>query len=170
MTSPDNVEDLENYLRSAATDGNWYEVLEMYKQNKQLRTAKITVTGDTVLHMAVSSGRDYDVQEMVELVCGKISTLDYTWPPLLPSRDENDDEKKRVLGARDDNGNNTALHLAASKGNVEMYKKIISGLDPLLIAKHNYAGETPLFMAALHGNRETFLWLYYGYMGIPGVS
>ncbi|KAI9082918.1 hypothetical protein K1719_035061 [Acacia pycnantha] len=105
---------------------------------------------------------------MVDLVCGeRINEEDYNSPLLLPSRDENDYHIKLVLGAEDDEGN--PLHLAASMGNVEMCKKI-SGVDPLLIAKRNNASETPLFMAALHGHIKPFLWLYCGYMGIPGVS
>ncbi|KAI9110661.1 hypothetical protein K1719_018527 [Acacia pycnantha] len=163
MTSQDNVEDLENSLLRAATYDKWRKVLKMYEVKKQLRTAKITATGGTVLHKAVSSRKVRVVKIMVDLVCGeRINEQDNNSPLLLPY------DKKLVLGAEDDEGN-TPLHLAASMGNVEICKKI-SGVDPFIIAKRNNDGETPLFMAALHGKRKPFLWLYYRYTGIPRVS
>ncbi|KAI9110513.1 hypothetical protein K1719_018379 [Acacia pycnantha] len=145
MTSQDNVEDLENSLLSTVRYGGWRKILIMITANKQLRTAKVTVTGDTVLHMAVSCGRDHVVETLLDLVCGKRINKQDNKSPSLPSRDENDYHIKLVLGAKDDE-------------------------DPFLTAERNNAGETPLFMAALHGKRETFLWLYYRYTGIPGVS
>ncbi|XP_028789093.1 serine/threonine-protein phosphatase 6 regulatory ankyrin repeat subunit A-like [Neltuma alba] len=75
---------------------------------------------------------------------------------------------KAVLGAENDR-KNTPLHLAAIRGDVKMCRKMGDG-DPSLIARRNIDGETPLFLAALHGNKEAFLWLYYLYVGIHDVS
>ena len=68
-----------------------------------------------------------------------------------------------------DRNHHTPLHLAASMGNVEMCRKI-GGTDPSLIARRNVAGETPLFLAALNGRKQVFLWLHYQYMSHPGAS
>ncbi|KAI9110657.1 hypothetical protein K1719_018523 [Acacia pycnantha] len=50
--------------------------------------------------------------------------------------DENGDEKSLVFGAQND-------------------------IDSSIITRGNNDGETPLFLAALHGNKEAFLWLHH---------
>ncbi|XP_054813926.1 uncharacterized protein LOC129314502 [Prosopis cineraria] len=137
-------------LRSDAGKGMWAEVLETYKQERELRTAEITATGDTVLHMAVFNGEEKVVANMVDLVCAEQRV------------DRERNERRHVLGARNDR-KNTPLHLAATMGNVELCKKI-AGADPSLISRLNIAGETPLFLAALAGRKKAFLWLHYLYI------
>ncbi|XP_028753408.1 ankyrin repeat-containing protein ITN1-like [Neltuma alba] len=141
----------QEQLRSYARRGEWSKVFETYKQERTLRIAKITGTGDTLLHMAVSHGEEHVVAKMVDLLVQEES-----WNVNI------------ILGAENDR-KNTPLHLAAKRGSVEMCKKI-GGRDPLLIAKRNTVGETPIFLAALYGRRKAFLWLYYMYMGRPRVS
>ncbi|KAK4256081.1 hypothetical protein QN277_008994 [Acacia crassicarpa] len=151
MTSNDSVDE-ENILK-AAKDGKWRKVFKMYEEKKDLRTIKTPSTGDTVLHMAVSSADWYIVAWIVDLVCLKRSNEQEV--------DENGDEKKQVFGAVNKKGN-TPLHLAASasNGSFEMCKKV-GGADRSIITTGYNDGETPLFLAALHGNKEAFLWLHY---------
>ena len=54
---------------------------------------------------------------------------------------------------------NTPLHLAASIGNVRMCDCIAQEHIDLVGARNNVS-ETPLFLAALHGNKEAFLSLH----------
>ncbi|KAI9110464.1 hypothetical protein K1719_018330 [Acacia pycnantha] len=141
-------------LRSDAMRGRWSEVFETCKQNRFLYAEKITGTGDTVLHMAVSNGQEKLVANALKF---SVKGGD------LESRIVN-----IVLRAENDR-KNTPLHLAAVKGKVEMCKKI-GRTDPSLIARHNISGETPLFLAALYGRKEAFLWLHYLYMEFREVS
>ena len=53
----------------------------------------------------------------------------------------------------------TPLHLAASIGNVQMCN-CITAKDPNLVGVRNREAETPLFMAALHGQKDAFLFLH----------
>ncbi|XP_028753406.1 uncharacterized protein LOC114712996 [Neltuma alba] len=167
MNSNDIVhqEEVENLCKA----GKWAKVLKMYEEERDLRTAKITATGDTILHMAVHSKKEHVVESLVDIVCGgeKMNEQDKKQSASVSSVDENGDEKS-VLRVQNEKGD-TPLHLAASIGNAEICKKI-SGVDPSLIAIPNGNGETPLFMAGLDGNRKAFLWLHYRYMESPGVS
>ena len=146
-------------LREACNAFRWSEVLEMYKEKKELRIATInTWTGDTALHMAVSDGDEYVVKSMVNIVCGNIDGKDNESP--LTSADENGNEKKLVLEAKNSEGN-IPLHLAASKGNAEM-SKVLGHNDTASIAIRNMKGETPLFLAVVSGkSKKAFLWLYH---------
>ncbi|XP_028753378.1 serine/threonine-protein phosphatase 6 regulatory ankyrin repeat subunit C-like [Neltuma alba] len=149
----ENWKDTKNDLFRNAMENQWSEVFKTLEEDRGLRTAKVTATGDTVLHMAMYAlDETVVVAAMVDLVL----------------EDEESSERSYVLEAANVKGN-TPLHLAASIGNIEMCKKI-GGVNPSLIATRNEAGETPLFLAALHGQRKAFLWLHYLYMEIPGVS
>ncbi|XP_028789083.1 serine/threonine-protein phosphatase 6 regulatory ankyrin repeat subunit C [Neltuma alba] len=148
----ENWKDNKNDLFRNAMENQWSEVFKTLEEDRGLRTAKVTATGDTVLHMAMYAlDETVVVAAMVDLVL----------------EDEESSERSYVLEAANVKGN-TPLHLAASIGNIEMCKKI-GGVNPSLIAKRNKAGETPLFLAALHGHRKAFLWLHYQYME-TGVS
>ncbi|XP_028753387.1 uncharacterized protein LOC114712981 isoform X2 [Neltuma alba] len=141
-------------LRSDAMGGKWSEVLETCKQERALWTHEITGTGDTVLHMAVSSGKEKVVANMVKFLVEQDDVE--TW------------NRNTILGAKNDR-KTTPLHLAAIEGYVRMCRKI-GEADPSLIARRNIAGETPLFLAALNGHKIAFLWLHYLYVGSHGVS
>ncbi|XP_028789085.1 ankyrin repeat and sterile alpha motif domain-containing protein 1B-like [Neltuma alba] len=162
-------EEIVKKIRRNAMRGKWQEVFETYKQERALRTAKITGTGDTILHMAVSNGQAKLVADVVELL-----VLEENNPPqnnvvvIMEGERGESQNMDIVLGVENDE-KNTPLHLAARRGNVEMCKKIGSRV-PSLIARRNISGETPLFLAAVYGRREAFLWLHYQYMGSPGVS
>ncbi|XP_028789096.1 uncharacterized protein LOC114745120 isoform X2 [Neltuma alba] len=149
--------------------GKWSEAFERCKQERALWTAKITGTGDTVLHMAVSSGEEKVVANMVEFLVEQEKSFPQN--DVVVTMDEDDGETwnmNTVLSAENDR-KNTPLHLAAIEGSVEMSRKI-GGTDRSLIARRNIAGETPLFLAALNGRKKAFLWLHYLYVGSHGVS
>ncbi|XP_028753405.1 serine/threonine-protein phosphatase 6 regulatory ankyrin repeat subunit A-like [Neltuma alba] len=156
-------------LHSDAMGGKWSEAFERCKQERALWTAQITGTGDTVLHMAVSSGEEKVVANMVEFLVEQEKSFPQNG--VVVTMDEDDEETwnmNTVLGAENDR-KNTPLHLAAIEGSVEMCRKI-GGTDRSLIAHRNIAGETPLFLAALNGHKKAFLWLHYLYVGSHEVS
>ncbi|KAI9070555.1 hypothetical protein K1719_047482 [Acacia pycnantha] len=152
----DKVED----LRRDAENDEWLKVIQAYKQESTLRTAKITPTGDTVLHMAVSNGVENIVADMVDFLVQeeKSTTQDI----------ESRRNKKIFLGVENDR-KDTPLHLAGAMGNDRICEKI-GRTDPSLIASRNINGETPLFLAAFYGWRRSFLWLHYLYKQSHEVS
>ena len=132
-----------------AMQGEWAKAKKLYQKNPWLRSEKITVDGNTALHLAVQDRNDKVVEEMVKLVSFK----------------QSDD----VLKSQNKQGN-TPLHLSASIGNVSMcncflskYKDMLSvinkeGENPLLSVLNN-EGENPLFLAARFGHIKAFLCL-----------
>ncbi|KAK1554607.1 hypothetical protein Q3G72_014638 [Acer saccharum] len=123
-------------LFERAMRGKWVEFVEAYKTNPDIREARITKSGHTALHIAVSYGKIHVVMELVESL-GKTAT--------------------NVLEIENDYGN-TVLHLAATLGNVDICHCIASK-QPNLIASRNKDDETPLFLAAHHGKKDAFLCL-----------
>ena len=116
-----------------AMQGKWAYAKKLYQENLWLRAEKITVDGDTALHLAVKDRKDRVVEEMVELV-----SLD-------------------VLKLKNKKGN-TPLHLSASIGKASMCKCFISKCKDLLSIR-NEEGENPLFVAARFGKIKAFLCL-----------
>ncbi|KAK7306461.1 hypothetical protein VNO77_44402 [Canavalia gladiata] len=120
--------------------GKWKKIVEMYKNDKKAQKAKITRSGDTALHIAVIDGQDDVVQQLVELICL---------------------ECKDALRIENERGN-TALHFAASMGSVRMCECIASAdSEGSLLNTRNVDGETPLFLAAMHGRKDAFISLHY---------
>ncbi|WVY93993.1 hypothetical protein V8G54_033081 [Vigna mungo] len=119
--------------------GKWDEVVEMYKKDKKVHTARITTAGETALQLALTDGEDAVVHQLVALICFH--------------------ERKEALGIQNERGN-TALHMAALTGSVRMCECIASA-EASLLSVRNVDGETPLFLAALHGRKEAFLYLHY---------
>ncbi|KAG5113735.1 hypothetical protein JHK82_037004 [Glycine max] len=138
-TEDDRVsEDMENTskrLFKLCMKGEWGKVVETYSKDKKVHTAKITRTGDTALHIAVIDGQYDVVRQLVRLI---------------------PEEALRIQNER----KNTALHLAASMGSVGMCECIASS-EPSLLNMRNLDGETPLFLAALHGRKHVFLCLHH---------
>lgn len=125
-----------------AMRGKWKEVVEMFKKEEWIQNAPITRSGDTVLHVAAWEGKDDVVDQMLQ-------HLDQT----------HQDNLKKVLETKNQR-DNTALHIAASMGNVRMCH-LIASKDPSLVDCRNVDGETPLFLAALNGQKQSFLSLHY---------
>ncbi|KAH0978357.1 hypothetical protein GBA52_028076 [Prunus armeniaca] len=134
-----DTEKLKKYLFQIAMKSQWEEVVRTYRLNPKAHKAKITRTGDTALHIAVSDRQEDHVEELVKLI-----THD---KPL---------ERQNERG-------NTPLHFAASMGNVRMCA-CIAERHPLLVGAPNDDNETPLFLAALHGKKDAFLCLHNIYI------
>ncbi|KAE8009775.1 hypothetical protein FH972_006191 [Carpinus fangiana] len=126
-------ESIRNVLFHMARTDKWDEVVNIYKWTPLAHKAKITKSGDTALHIAVSQGNE----EIVEQLVGS--------------------EGKEALKIKNEQGN-TALHVAASMGSVGMCR-CIAQVDKSLVGVRNEDGETPFFVAAAHGKKEAFLCL-----------
>ena len=126
---------IKTCLFENAMQGKWKDVIEMYKNNKKAHQAKITVLGDTALHIAILDGKETEVVKLVDQI--------------------GEDLNSRMIK---NNMGNTPLHLAASIGNVGMCKCIVDGNERLVGAR-NRKNETPLFLAAQQGKKEAFLCL-----------
>ncbi|XP_051124849.1 uncharacterized protein LOC127247155 [Andrographis paniculata] len=118
----------------------WREVAEIYRRQPAAHTAKLTKSEETALHIAVSSyhskhpSSSAHVEEMIDLVEGQVFTM------------------QNVKG-------DTPLHLAAAVGWVSVCARI-AAKNRELIHIRNENGETPLFVAAHHGNLQSFLCLH----------
>ena len=109
----------------------WEKFVDIYKKHPSIRTAKLTASKETALHIAVSEGKEDIVKRLVEVI-----------------------ENPIILSMQDDEGN-TPLHLAAMIGNVGICKCIVQKNEEPL-DYHNDKGDTPLFLAALRGQKKCF--------------
>ncbi|XP_028758447.1 uncharacterized protein LOC114717476 [Neltuma alba] len=137
------LESIKKELFTFAMKGRWEQVMKMYQDEPRAHRAKITRSGDTALHLAVSEAKDKVVEEMVRSVSSH-------W---------DEDQLKKVLQTDNIRGN-TALHLAATMGDVRKCE-IIAKVEPSLVDCRNGDGETPLFLAAHFGKTKAFLCLHY---------
>ncbi|XP_058084571.1 uncharacterized protein LOC131232356 [Magnolia sinica] len=131
-------EDTIKYMFKNAMNENWEEVVRVCKDNPRAQEAKITRSGDTALHVAIYSGREATAIELVNLIAHK--------------------DLERILGMKNDQGN-IALHLAATVEMAEMCVCMARKV-PTLVKSRNNNGETPLFLAVLHGKKKTFISLH----------
>ncbi|KAK2648408.1 hypothetical protein Ddye_015897 [Dipteronia dyeriana] len=125
-----------------AMKGEWGEVVQIYSDNPSIHKAKITRSGGTALHIAVSDGKEDIVKKLLDLIKDKSPTA-----------------AQEVLRMGDEIGN-TPLHTAAMLGNVKMCR-CIAVLDKSLIGVRNQDSETPFFLAASHGHKDAFLCLHF---------
>ncbi|KAK9945240.1 hypothetical protein M0R45_010765 [Rubus argutus] len=131
-TDSDNI---KKYLFKIGMKSQWKEVVQVYRNDEWAHKAKITRSGDTALHIAVSDCQEKWVAELVNLVAI---------------------EDLRIQNER----GNTPLHLSAAMGNVGMCK-YIAQKDPSLVGIPNKDKETPLFLASVQGKKDAFLCLHY---------
>ncbi|GFP98332.1 serine/threonine-protein phosphatase 6 regulatory ankyrin repeat subunit a [Phtheirospermum japonicum] len=128
----------------------WDKVIEIYKNDEGARSAKLTKSEQTALHVAVSS---YNPESS--------SSNDGYCEKMIESIPEKD--FRLILSMADDKGN-TPLHLAAAVGWEAICECIASkDRDRDLIGIRNSTNETPLFVAAQHGKRGAFLCLHEMY-------
>ncbi|XXG52120.1 hypothetical protein AAC387_Pa03g0517 [Persea americana] len=126
-------------------NGNWESVLDIYMENKEnIQTASITSSKETVLHIAISDNRSDMAKRLVGIV----------------------GDGNMIKQMSNDQGNNP-LHLAASLGQADMCMLMVDR-DLELIMSRNMDGETPLFLAALHGRKEAFYTLHYKWSSNKG--
>ncbi|TXG63711.1 hypothetical protein EZV62_010705 [Acer yangbiense] len=124
-----------------AMKGNWDEVVKIYSNNPSIHKAKITRSGGTALHIAVSDGKEDIVKKLLNKIVDNSLT-----------------DAQEVLRMGDEI-ENTPLHTAAMLGNVMMCE-CIAEVDKTLIGARNKDSETPFFMAASHGHKHAFLCLH----------
>ncbi|CAN6561254.1 unnamed protein product [Malus baccata var. baccata] len=137
-----DTEKMKKYLFQVAMQSKWEEVVRTYKFNKKACGAKITKSGDTALHVAVSDGQDEHVEELVKLITA---------------------EECKIQNER----GNTPLHIAAWMGNVTMCSCLANG-HPSLVTTFNVDNETPLFLAAVYGKKDAFLCMHHIYIPTLG--
>lgn len=127
-------EEIKITLFQDAMKSNWKEVIKTYKDNKDSHTATITNSGDTALHIAISSGEESVVEDLVAILkCeANLGAL----------------ETQNELG-------NTPLHLAAYLGNAKMCR-CIANCNSKLMGIRNDDHETPFFLAVRHGRKDAF--------------
>ncbi|KAF5445777.1 hypothetical protein F2P56_034802 [Juglans regia] len=130
-------------LLKKAMMGQWNEVVEIYKKEAWTHKEKITRSGETALHIAVSDGQKEIVKELIEVI---------------KSQTDDQNHAKEAVSVENKQGN-TALHLAASKKEPSMCKSIAE-VNSSLVGCRNHEGETPFFLAAFHGKKRAFLCLH----------
>ncbi|XP_038718185.1 ankyrin repeat-containing protein ITN1-like [Tripterygium wilfordii] len=137
--APVEDENISKTLFQFAMKREWDNVVELCKKQEGALDKQVTKSGDTALHIAVSDSREGVVKQLV----GLIKKKSYPSDSLRNTNDEG----------------NTVLHTAAKLGSVTMCKDIAKA-DATLVFTVNQEGETPLFLAAHHRNKEAFIWLY----------
>ncbi|XP_059658112.1 ankyrin repeat-containing protein At5g02620-like [Cornus florida] len=129
-------ESKETYLLTNARKGAWTEVVKLYKEHPEVHKLKVYTSGDTMLHIAVSEGKQSVVDGLVWALSANVE----------------------ALKVKNEEGN-TPLHVAASLG-LDRMCDCIASKDSELIGVRNNKGETPFFLAAQRGNRDAFLRLH----------
>lgn len=123
-------------LFNNAMEGKWDKVVKIYQDVPWSSKEKITTSGETALHIAISDCKEDVVEKLLETVIGISADV------------------LRIQNAK----GNTPLHLAASIGNVSMCRTI-AGRYPEALRVRNEELETPLFLAARHGKIKVFFCL-----------
>ncbi|XP_060676319.1 uncharacterized protein LOC125420581 [Ziziphus jujuba] len=121
--------------------GKWKQVIHIYAAESKTHEVKITRSGDTALHVAVSDGQEDIMEQLLEII----------------SR-EGPVHAEKLLLTKNESGN-TPLHIAASMGNMRMCS-CIAIVKPSLIGAFNNDRETPFFLTALRGKKEASLCLH----------
>ncbi|PON74459.1 Transmembrane protein, partial [Trema orientale] len=120
---------------------DWEEVVKIYERDRRAYNVKITRSGHTALHLAVSDVKRDIVEKLVELI-----------------KREDPAEAKQVLELRNDKGH-TPLHLAAATGDLRICQ-CIAAIDKSLALARDSGGETPIFRAVHYGRKKAFIYLH----------
>ena len=91
-----DMESIKKDLFKLAMKGEWNSVVDFYEKNPMALKVKLTRSGDTALHIAVSDSQEDKVQEVVEYISSQ-------------------PERKAVLEIKNEQGS-TPLHNAALMG------------------------------------------------------
>ncbi|XP_058782203.1 uncharacterized protein LOC131656519 [Vicia villosa] len=134
--------DLEDgSLREYTVEEKWEKVEYLYKLDPKFSTINIHKSRGTALHVAVNDNNGDVVRNLVASIISH--------------------NNEKALKCKNEKGD-TPLHLAASRGFKDICECIIgeNGERKDLILIDNNAGETPLFLAALSWQKETFVYLF----------
>ena len=148
---PKQDDELALNLYNNTMTGDWKKIVEIYNEHKfSAIAARINPSGDTVSHVAVAIAPEHIVKELVRVI--KETSELYLW-------------------IKNNDGNNP-LHVAASTGRLKiciiLAKVLIEFLDFQNELQNlgsqdsfrNKVGESPLFLAAFHGHKPSFLYLH----------
>lgn len=116
----------------AALKGDWQGMKRFYERNKEAAAFPLTVTNDTLLHVAIYSRSKNPLQELLQIVPDAFS--------------------------KPNDMQNTPLHEAAAIGNIEAAEILVCCSAKQLDVK-NALGETPLFRAAAFGMTDMVKYL-----------
>ncbi|XP_004516111.1 uncharacterized protein [Cicer arietinum] len=134
-------DDLEDKFLVYTREGDWEKVVDLYKSNVKFCTMNIDKSRGTALHVAVNDNNESVVSNLVGsiLLHGNVEAF--------------------IL--KNEKGD-TPLHLAASRGFKEICEHIIGefGERKELVYIDNNNGETPLFLASLSWQKQTFIYLF----------
>ncbi|XP_028781012.1 uncharacterized protein LOC114737269 [Neltuma alba] len=128
---------------------NWDEVVEIMRQHPDVHAAKITKSEDNVLHLAIT------LEAPEAIVMEFINDI----------RKNNPEVAMEIITAQNKQ-QDTPLHCAAARGSTSICERILL-FDERLVLKSNKEGETPLFLAALNGHKDTFQYLHSVCSKIP---
>ncbi|KAG1347719.1 putative E3 ubiquitin-protein ligase MIB1-like [Cocos nucifera] len=130
---------IKEVLFKSAMQGRWKDVALNYAQDKGVRGTKITWGGDTLLHLAASSGEENNAILLTDCL----------------EKDEDKENTQTILEIPNERGD-TALHIAAALGMVGVCLAM-ARLHPKMVVKIlNERKETPLFKAVRHGQKKAF--------------
>ena len=135
---------------------DWEKVVKIYEEDCRAHSLKITSSGHTALHLAISSSKKKIVHKLVELI---ITTSDDN--NMNTNNNDKDINYKEALRIKNEKGH-TPLHMAAATGSRKMCKFIIEGggdAGKTLVLEPDNKGETPLFRAVQYGRKKAFLYL-----------
>ncbi|RVW45648.1 hypothetical protein CK203_113298 [Vitis vinifera] len=80
------LEDIKETLFNSAIKGKWEDVVDLYKRQPRAHKAKMVISGETALPMAVSAGKEDVAEQLVELIREprwKLSILEMSEEPPL---------------------------------------------------------------------------------------
>ncbi|KAJ6417327.1 hypothetical protein OIU84_003108 [Salix udensis] len=166
---------MDSRLFRVAKSGNVFVLRQLLNENPRLLT-KLTPQGNTPLHIAVQFGHKGVVVEIykrcgslltrlnssgdsplhVAARCGHLSTIDFLVREVLSAERisaENGETGKFDMLRQGNKVNNTVLHEAVRNGNRSVVQLLLR-VDPKLACFENYAGESPLFLAAREGKKD----------------
>ncbi|PON37528.1 Transmembrane protein [Trema orientale] len=133
---------MKEELFKYAMNHKWEEVVKIYeKDHNRAYKAKITRSGYTALHLAITEIQEEVVEKLVELI----------------KRSCDPAEAKEVLTIKNERGH-SPLHIAAQTGNVRICA-CIATVDPSLVHIRDGKGKTPLYAAVQYGGKKAFLYL-----------
>ncbi|KAJ0051900.1 hypothetical protein Pint_03255 [Pistacia integerrima] len=177
MGSPMPKNDMiKKELFRCAMESKWDDVIDIYQRDPSFHMEKITKSGQTALHIAVSDVQEQKVAKLVDIIIKHPTKTDESTiadhHKTAASKIDKAKARFPALAVEDDRGN-TPLHIAASLGSAKMCECIAwankdSSLE--LIGVRNHDGETPFFLAALHGHKDAFLRLHYIIISNPNSS
>ena len=122
-------------LFQSAVEGEWDEVLQSCTKAKWPLCIRITKSLDSLFHLAANDKLEHIFEKLLQNPYARMG-----------------------LEMANKKGNN-ALHIAASIGNVNLCRQIIQYTDSKLLYVCNNEGEAPLFLAAVNGHKDAFLYI-----------